>query len=236
MTAVPGDYDSYADELASYSLSREARSVAGDPLLQRLLDLLGDVAGRRVLDAACGDGYLARVLAARGARVTGMDLGPRLIERARLRDPDGAIDYRVADLSRPLPGESGTFDAVASYLALNDVRNYRGFISTLAAVLRPGGRLVVAFNNPYGAVIRQHVADYFDSGATSPYRGLWALGIKTHMQHRTLEEYIDAFVGAGLSLTKLADIPANAFVHEAGTLLAEEGRFPRFMLLAFVRP
>jgi len=52
------------------------------------------------------------------------------------------------------------------------VEDYRGFAATLAAVLKPGGRLVLAFNNPYGAVIRKHVADYFDSGLVSPYLGL----------------------------------------------------------------
>ncbi len=52
------------------------------------------------------------------------------------------------------------------------MEDYRGFAATLAAVLKPGGRLVLAFNNPYGAVICKHVADYFDSDATSPYLGL----------------------------------------------------------------
>jgi 2-polyprenyl-3-methyl-5-hydroxy-6-metoxy-1,4-benzoquinol methylase len=74
-------------------------------------------------------------MAARGARVTGIDLSPRLIEQARARDPAG--DYRVADLSSPLDaGEN--FDAVGSYL-------------------------VLAFNNPYSAIIDWQAVDYFDS-------------------------------------------------------------------------
>jgi len=48
----------------------------------------------------------------------------------------------VADLSQPLPELSGCFDAGASYLVLNDVEDYSGFAATLAAVLKPGGRLV----------------------------------------------------------------------------------------------
>jgi len=235
MSIAASDYDAYADEVAAHTAERERGGRADDPLLWRLLQLLGDVAGRRVLDAACGDGYLARALADRGAVVTGIDLGPRLIELARLRDPDGTIDYRVADLSEPLPGESASFDAVASLLALNDVDDYRGFIAGLANLLKPGGRLVVAFNSPYGAVVRRHVADYFDTGAKSPYAGLWARGIKTYMRHRTMEEYLDAFLGAGLRLTKLADVQEHGFVAEQGTILAEGGRFPRFVLLAFVK-
>jgi SAM-dependent methyltransferase len=236
VTTKASDYDSYAAELASYTAAREQGGVANDALLRQLLELLGDVSGQRVLDAACGDGYLARVLAARGAHVTGIDLGPRLIERARQRDPSGEIDYRVADLSQPLRGEPASFDAVASYLALNDVHDYRGYIATMADALRPGGRLVVAFNSPYGAVIRGGIADYFDSGATAAYRGLWDLGIKTHLQHRALEEYLDAFIGAGLRLTKLADSQANCFKPAPDSILPEGIRFPRFMLLAFTKP
>jgi len=236
VTTQANDYDSYAAELASFTAAREQGGVANDGLLRQLLEVLGDVAGLRVLDAGCGDGYLARVLAARGARVTGIDLGPRLIERARRRDPRGEIDYRVADLSAPLPVESGSFDAVATFLALNDVDDYRGFIATLADLLKPGGRLLAAFNSPYGAVIRRNITDYFDSGATAPYQGLWGMGIKTYLRHRTLEEYVDAFTGAELRLTKLADSTANCFQPIPDSILPEGYRFPRFLLLAFTKP
>ncbi len=167
---TPSDYDDYGSEYAAYVTRRARAGVEGDSLgiLPHLLDLLGDLAGRRVLDAGCGEGYLARVLAARGARVTGIDLSPRLIALAREQDPRGEIAYRVADLSAPLPAEVGRFDAIGSSLVLNDVADYRGFAATLAAALEPGGRLVLAFNSPYGAVIRKHVADYFDSGAVTP--------------------------------------------------------------------
>jgi SAM-dependent methyltransferase len=236
--AASGDYDDYADEYAAYVGWREQAGPEADPfgLLLPLIDLLGDIADRPVLDAGCGEGYLARALAARGARVTGIDLSPRLIELARARDPDGRIDYRVADLSQPLPDTAGRFDAAGSYLVLNDVQDYRGFAATVAASVAPGGRLVLAVNNPYSAVIDHHVTDYFDSGAVSRYRGLWEAGIRSYYHHRTLENYLDAFQAGGLRLTKLADIPALADVHGPQAYLPPGGRFPRFLLLAFTRP
>jgi 2-polyprenyl-3-methyl-5-hydroxy-6-metoxy-1,4-benzoquinol methylase len=239
-TATPaaGDYDAYASQYAANVTWREQAGPGGDPfgLLPPLLELLGDITGRRVLDAGCGEGYLARVLAARGAHVTGIDLSPRLIELARAKDPDGNIDYRVADLSQLPPGVARYFDAAASYLVLNDVTGYRGFAATLAASLKPGGRLVLALNNPYSAVIDRHVTDYFDSGAVSRYRGLWETGIKTYYHHRTLENYLDAFLATGLRLAKLTDIPALANVHRPDAYLPADARFPRFMLLAFTKP
>lgn len=63
------DYDDFADTYSTYSDRRERGGIAGDPfgILPGLFGLLGEIAGKSVLDADCGDGYLARLLHARGA-------------------------------------------------------------------------------------------------------------------------------------------------------------------------
>jgi SAM-dependent methyltransferase len=233
-----GNYEAYAREYALTVAKREQDGADGDPygILPPLLNLLGDLTGTAVLDAGCGEGYLARVLAARGARVTGIDISPALIGQARAKEPGGVIDYRAADLSQALPDLADSFDAVASYLVLNDVPDYRGFARTIADVLRPGGQAVLAFNNPYYGVLSRHVTDYFDSGRVSPYRGFWAEGVKIYYYHRTMEDYLDAFLSRGLQLTKLADLQTLADVHPPHAIVPEGDRFPRFMLLRFVKP
>ncbi|HEX2033726.1 MAG TPA: class I SAM-dependent methyltransferase [Chloroflexota bacterium] len=203
----------------------DPQAVSGSSLPGRLLAMLGDVAGLPVLDACCGEGLLARLLAARGARVTGIDLSPRLIELARQKDAQGAIDYRVGDLSRPLPELEGRFAAIGSYMALNDVADHRGFAATLATLAAPGARTALAFNSPYSFVVRGegHITDYFASGATGIYGGMSArLGGTVRYYHRTLEEYLDAFLGAGFRLLKLVDVPP-----------AGRGGLPMFMILVF---
>ena len=231
-------YDDYAARYSEGIEGLERAGVEGDPLgiLPRLLELLGDVAGRRLLDAGCGEGYLSRVLAGRGAQVTGIDISPRLIELARGKDPGNSIEYRVADLSKSLPEYEEHFNAAANRLVMNDVANYSSFIGTLGAVLKPGARLVVELNNPYSYVVRKHVADYFDSGAAYSYRGMAQEGIGVHFYQRTLEEYLDAFLGSGLRLTKLADLATivnTAHKPSMDTLLPEGYRFPYLMILAF---
>jgi 2-polyprenyl-3-methyl-5-hydroxy-6-metoxy-1,4-benzoquinol methylase len=188
-------YDEYAKGIASL----EEAGVEGEPLglLPRMLDLLGNLDGLTILDAGCGEGYLSRVLASRSAKVTGIDVSPRLIQIAREKDPDGAIEYRVGDLSKPLPEYEEHFDAIASRLVLNDIYDYKGFIATLTSVLKPCGRLMVAMNNPYSYVVRKHLSDYFDSGSAYLYRGMAAEGIRVHLCHRTLEEYLDTFLACG---------------------------------------
>jgi hypothetical protein len=106
-------------------------------------------------------------------------------------------------------------------------------------VLKPGGRLVLAMNNPYSYVVRKHVPDYFASGAAYPYRGMVAQGLKLHFYHRTLEQYLDAFLGCGLRLTKLVDLATvvnNAHQAPIDILLPEGYTFPYFMILAFAKP
>src|ERR671937_1139502 len=165
MESNTNPWDEYAVEYGQFIARREQADLERDAILCRMLDLLGDLTDREVLDAGCGEGFLARVLAARGARVTGLDLAPRLVQMAREKDPHGAIDYRVADLSRPLPELAGRCERIGSHLMLNDVSDHRGFAATLAALARPGGRAVLAFNNPYSSVVREHIADYFANDA-----------------------------------------------------------------------
>ena len=234
MGTVANPWDERAPEFAAWAARREQGGGATNAIISSLLDLLGDINGRAVLDAGCGEGFFARILVARGARVTGIDLAPRLIALAREKDGQGAIAYRVADLSHPVPDLAGLFDAIGSHLALNDVADHRGFAATLATLTRPGGRAVIALNNPYSAVVREHVADYFANGARAVYGGMTAaLGGEVSYYHRTLEEYLDAFLAAGWRLAKLVDVPDRAGLD---WLLPEHCRFPRFMVLAFDKP
>jgi SAM-dependent methyltransferase len=237
MGAVENPWDTHAERYDAWVARREQGQVAGtgmDAALASLFDLLGDVSGLAALDAGCGSGFLARILVARGATVAGIDLSPRLIAKARERDPGGVIAYRVGDLSRPLPDLEGRFDRIGSYLALNDVADYVGFAATLAALAKPGGRAVLAFNNPYSLPLRGHLTDYFASGSRGVYGGMSAaLGGEVRYYHRTMGEYLDGFLGAGWRLARLVDVPA-APRDDLG--LPPGGRFPLFTVLAFDKP
>ena len=230
-------YDAYATEYAAYARAREGRALTDDPFLSLFLDVIGNVSGLAVLDAGCGEGYLARILAQRGAHVTGMDLSPRLVELARAQDPEATISYHVADLSQPLPASHQPFDLCASFFVLNDVADYRGFLSTVGSVVIPGGRTVFFLNNPYSMVLRGQVTDYFDSGAAFPYRGMAEAGVHVQYYQRTLQEYLDACREAGLHLQRLVDVPTpeGYFTRTSATLLPIGYQFPYCMILSLVK-
>ena len=97
--AGANDYDSFAE---AYTAETEANLINGYYMRPAILDLAGDVAGRRILDAGCGSGPLSAALRDRGAVVTGLDSSAAMLELARLRLGPRA-DLRLADLGGPLP-------------------------------------------------------------------------------------------------------------------------------------
>ena len=114
------------------------------------LDVCGDVTGRRPLDVGCGAGYFAREMATRGARVTGVDLSPRMLEHARQLEaatPLG-IDYREMDAEAIDGAFAEPFDVVTSCLVLQDVPRPEAALRAMHAVLRPGGRAVLSMAHP----------------------------------------------------------------------------------------
>jgi demethylmenaquinone methyltransferase/2-methoxy-6-polyprenyl-1,4-benzoquinol methylase len=105
---------------------------------RRLIDLSGVRANWRVLDLACGTGDLAFAAAARGARVTGLDITPRMIELAAAKAEAGDARFLVGDMTA-LPIASASMDLVTTGYGLRNVPDLQGAIHEVHRVLRPGG-------------------------------------------------------------------------------------------------
>ena len=114
------------------------------------LEFVGDVRGRRVLDAGCGEGYNTRILARRGARMAGVDLSERMIALARdeeRREPLG-IDYVRASYTDVAMFADGSFDAVVAFMSLMDGPRFDLAMREAFRVLRPGGMLAFSITHP----------------------------------------------------------------------------------------
>jgi 2-polyprenyl-3-methyl-5-hydroxy-6-metoxy-1,4-benzoquinol methylase len=86
---------------AAYSASRQGGPLALSALYEPVVDaLVGEIAGRHVLDAGCGDGHLARILAARGARVIAIDGSRAMLALAARPSFIVARAVRLADARR----------------------------------------------------------------------------------------------------------------------------------------
>lgn len=109
----------------------------------RLLEMAGAIRDRRVLDIGCGDGALATRLARQGAFVTGVDIDPEMLNRARENAAEiPALSLVLAD-ARSLPFADCKFDLVIASALLCFVENRSAVVAEAARVLNPGGRLIV---------------------------------------------------------------------------------------------
>lgn len=118
-----------------------------------LVEVLAPQPGERWLDIACGAGNVAELAAGAGARVTGIDLAPRLIEVARERAATGGydIDYRVGD-AESLDVADESFDVASSSLGMIFGPDHDAVAREVARVLRPGGRLGFTAWTPEGTI------------------------------------------------------------------------------------
>jgi len=116
--------------------------------------------GDRVLDAACGTGYLTVADAEAGAReVVGVDFSPRMLERARRKAPQ--IEWVEGDLLA-LPFDDESFDAATVGFGVRNLAELERGLRELRRVLRPGGRLaVLEITRPRG-VLRPFFSLWFD--------------------------------------------------------------------------
>ena len=103
-------------------------------------------AGRATLEIGCGEGRVARDLAARGHRVTGVDASPTLLEAARQAQADA--DFHVADAAA-LPFADASFDLVVAFNSLMDIDDMPGAVREAARVLTPEGRMCAASRIPF---------------------------------------------------------------------------------------
>jgi len=138
---------------------RDRREVA------RLLDVLGLPVGARVLDAACGQGRHAHLLAEAGLDVDGVDYSEDLLARARARGMGPGLRYARADL-RELPADWGErFDAVVnlgtSFGFFRKASDDAAVLRELARVLAPGGALVWQGASRDGVVSRFLARDWW---------------------------------------------------------------------------
>ena len=203
-----------------------------------LLRMLGDVHGQRILDAGCGHGYLSRMLAGRGAHVTGVEPAQALYDyttEKETEEPRG-IRYVQADLCQ-LPELNGPFDAVVANMVFLDIPDWAGAMKACVDALAPGGLFLFSIIHPcfeqlssswreHGEYrIREYFAEYEIPG---PYGSNF---------HRPLSAYLNELARLGCRLCEMAEPALDpAVAVTAGRDAEAYVHLPNFLVVAARRP
>ncbi len=210
-----------------------------------MLEALGGVSGKSVIDIGCGEGRFCRLLSDLGAEVTGVDLTEALIERA-LEVGSKRETYLLGDAEDLVGVADNGFDLAVSYVVLVDLVDYRRSIREAYRVLRPGGRFIVCNIHPIRTAVKSTdgwisdrsrklfypVDNYTEEGERE---FLWWSGPFINM-HRTLSSYVSAFLDAGFVLEALQEpIPSEEQLAEHPNF-DDEPRVPNFIIYVLKKP
>ncbi len=208
---------SYNDIAEWYDHYLQDRPVYTEVILPNLLELVGKFPGENICDLACGQGWVARELARRGAQVTGIDLAPQLLALAQRYEEQESLGilYLQGDAQHADPLSDSSFTGCVCVMALTNIPDLQAVFQTARRILKPGGWFVFAiphpcFETPHAQwtplphpeqAIARIVTRYFDerhwfSSNPDGVRG------RVGEHHRMLSTYLNALSVAGFALER----------------------------------
>ncbi len=156
---------------------------------------------RSVLDLGCGEGWLARALAARGIDVIGIDAVPALVEQARLA---GGGDFRVMTYEDIAAGKlDAPVDVVVCNFALLGNESVAGLFRIIHTLLRPQGSLLVQTLHPLVACGNHPYQDGWRAGSWAGFNADFSDPAPWYF--RTLESWIRLFAEHAFQLLELRE-------------------------------
>jgi ubiquinone/menaquinone biosynthesis C-methylase UbiE len=231
----------------SWALHADTNDYRNFFLMPRMLEMLGDVSGRRILDLGCGEGGYSRELKRRGANIIGVDGSERLIRIARDRASSESLDIQFicANANALDTIADNSCELVVAAMSLMDVEDFPGAVREIRRVLCDGGSLFMSITHPcFSPRIAEwernpddkhhllffKVDRYFD-------REVWeeritkAFSAPVLRRHRTLEDYVQVLLRGGFVLRDLCEAEPTADELKKSYRFRKLTRIPYFLFM-----
>lgn len=188
-----------------------------------LLEMLQPQPHEHILDIGAGQGVLAPHIAKAGAKYTGVDVSPKLLEYARKHHGKHGrfIQADSANLQSNAFLEAGSFDAVIFLLSIQDMNPLEDVVQSAVWALKPHGRAILFMTHPAFRIPRQSGWGY-DEGRKLQYRRVdryitpLPVPMKSYVGqdsgvtisfHRPVSAYVNVLAEQGLLIDRMEEIP-----------------------------
>jgi SAM-dependent methyltransferase len=214
------------------------------PLVAEHLPAAAERTSGLLVDVGCGEGQVARVAAAAGMTVVGVD--PASTQVTVARDRAGGPVY-VQGSATALALADGVADAAVACLVFEHIVDVDAALAEVARVLRPGGRFLFLLNHP---LLQTPGSGWIDDQVLDPPEQYWRVGpylteadnveevekgVFIRFFHRPLSRYLNAARDAGLVLQRMEEPPPPPGFLARAEEYADAATIPRLAFLRFER-
>ncbi len=196
----------YDDFALAYSKENETSLLNAYYERPAILQMAGNITGRRVLDIGCGAGPLSQKLIERGAQVSGFDASKAMLELAKQRLGSG-VDLRVADLQEKLPYGDDSFEIAIASLVFHYLEDWTQPLGEVRRILVPEGRLILSLNHPILYPWNNPGEDYFQRVKYTDELTFNGRPASLTYWHRPLHETMNSFIEAGFNIRNVWEPP-----------------------------
>lgn len=240
------DYDGNVD-----FWKRTKKKIQSDYICRpQALELLGDVQGKRVIDIGCGDGYVSRLLAKRGAKVTAVDISEGLIQAAMEQEAKDAVgvEYRIGSALNLEFLAENFFDCAVSVMVFGHFDHddvYQSLRET-HRVLKSGGTFVLAVPHPAMYIVRprtkwvefnnQHPLDYWDDEEKILLRTNDSQEFPVDAKKNTIAGYLNGLISCGFLIQEISEPRASvADMKECPEMWGCEDKVPFYLIIKVIK-
>lgn len=221
----------------------QTSEVRNSFIMPTMLRFMGDVSSKHILDLGSGEGGYSRTLTKKGAHVVSVDCSKKAIEYAELEAEKEKlfIKHFVRNANDLYGIDSNRFDIVLCSMMLMDVEDLDGTLKEVHRVLKADGKLFASVLHPcfdgnhdtgigrQGSGIHREVVvkNYFEPKTWEA--PLWGGTIPVLWRHRTMSEYVKAFVNAHLTIIDMDEPKSTDEEAQKSVTLAWLQKIPLYL-------
>ncbi len=196
-----------------------------------IFKLLGEISNKRILEVGCGNGYLCRMMAKKGAEVTGLEPAQSMYEYAVERENEEKLDitYLQEDLSQMTQFED-EFDVVIANMVLLDIPDFESAMKNSIAALKHAGLFIFSLSHPcfFPSVDWKKdqavcIPEYFEEYSVEGTYGT--------SYHRTLSTYINLVIQLDCTVEEIIEPQLEAELINQFPQLERDFHVPSFIVI-----
>ncbi|MHA2705777.1 class I SAM-dependent DNA methyltransferase [Vibrio owensii] len=200
------------------------------------LELVGDVAGKKVLDLGCGSGLYAQLLLELGASsVTCIDAAQEMIDIVEEKLGSSVTAY-AQNLALGLPEEAdGQYDLVICPLMVHYIEDLRPLFNDIQRVLKAGGQFVFSTHHPFADFECSASGNYYDKELVEDMWNTVGEPVPVAFYRRSLQDITDAITSSNMAMLAISEGKVNEKIREISQEHYQRlATFPNFIFIKCV--